>query len=259
MGSGPLSDQSRQWTAALAVIGDEILSGRTQDKNVAQLATWLNDHGIRLAEVRIVPDDSARIGDAVNELRARHDYLFTTGGIGPTHDDITVDAIAAAFGVPVVVNPEARAILEDYYRDRPFNLTETRLRMARTPEGAELIHNPSSGAPGVKMDNVYILAGVPHIAASMLDGLTGTLEGGRPVVSVTVGARAPESEVAELLRETEQAHPGVAIGSYPFFKDGRYGANFVIRSDDGELARECGDALAAGLRDAGYEPVEGGI
>jgi molybdenum cofactor synthesis domain-containing protein len=254
-----LTDQNRQWTAALAVIGDEILSGRTQDKNVAQLATWLNEQGIRLAEVRIVPDDPARIAEAVNALRAGHDYLFTTGGIGPTHDDITVDAIAEAFGVPVIVHPAARAILEDYYRDRPGGLNEARLRMARVPEGAELIPNPSSGAPGVKIANVYILAGVPHIAASMLDALTGKLEGGRPVVSVTVGARAPESEVAQLLKDTEAAHPGVAIGSYPFFKDGRYGANFVIRSEDGDLARRTGNELAQRLREAGYEPVDGGI
>ena len=196
-------DQSRTWTAALAVIGDEILSGRTQDKNVAQLASWLNGEGIRLAEVRIVPDDTARIVEAVNALRSSHDYLFTTGGIGPTHDDITVDAIAAAFGVPVIIHPEARAILEDYYRDRPGGLNEARLRMARVPEGAELIANPSSGAPGVRMGNVYILAGVPHIAASMMQGLTGMLEGGRPMVSVTIGARAAESEVADLLRDTE--------------------------------------------------------
>ena len=129
---------SRRWTAALVVIGDEILSGRTQDRNVAQVATWLNEQGIRLAEVRIVPDDLAGIGVAVNALRAAHDYVFTTGGIGPTHDDITVDAIAAAFGVPVIVHPDARAILEDYYRDRPGGLNEARLRMARTPEGIEL-------------------------------------------------------------------------------------------------------------------------
>jgi len=251
--------QDRIWSAALVVIGDEILSGRTQDKNVAQVATWLNDQGIRLAEVRVVPDDISRIGETVNALRASHDYLFTTGGIGPTHDDITVDAIAAAFGVPVVVNAEARAILEEYYRDRPFNLTESRLRMARTPEGAELLPNPSSGAPGVKMDNVYILAGVPHIAAAMLEALTGKLEGGRPIVSVTVGARAPESDVADLLRETEAAHPGVAIGSYPFFKEGRYGANFVIRSEDGDLARETRSDLSQRLRNAGFEPVDGGI
>jgi molybdenum cofactor synthesis domain-containing protein len=254
-----VGERSKIWTAALVVIGDEILSGRTQDRNVAQLATWLNDQGIRLAEVRIVPDDQMRIVETVNALRAAHDYLFTTGGIGPTHDDITVDAIAAAFEVPVVVHPEARAILEGYYRGRPGGLNDARLRMARVPEGAELLPNPSSGAPGVKIGNVYILAGVPHIAASMLEALTGRLEGGRPVVSVTLGARAAESEVADLLRETEAAHPGVAIGSYPFFKDGRYGANFVIRSDDGELARECGDVLSARLRDAGYEPVEGGI
>ena len=249
----------RVWTAALAVIGDEILSGRTQDKNVAQLALWLNDHGIRLAEVRIVPDDMDRIGETVNELRAKHDYLFTTGGIGPTHDDITVDAIAKAFGVPAIVHPEALNILQDYYRDRPGGLTESRLRMARTPQGAELLRNPSSGAPGIKMDNVYIMAGVPHIAASMLAALTGKLEGGRPVVSITVGARAPESDVADLLRETEEANPGVAIGSYPFFKDGRYGSNFVIRSEDGHLAQATGEALSQKLREAGFEPVEGGI
>jgi molybdenum cofactor synthesis domain-containing protein len=243
----------------LVVIGDEILSGRTQDKNVAQVATWLNEHGIRLAEVRIVPDDTRRIGETVNELRAAHDYLFTTGGIGPTHDDITVDAIAAAFGVPVVVHPQARAILEDYYRDRPGGLTEARLRMARTPEGADLIDNRYSGAPGIRMENVFILAGVPNIAASMLEALTGKLEGGKAMVSVTVGARAPESDVADLLRETEAAHPGVAIGSYPFFRDGRYGSNFVIRSEDEELARVTGEDLSQRLRGAGFEPVDGGI
>jgi molybdenum cofactor synthesis domain-containing protein len=241
------------------VIGDEILSGRTQDRNVAQIATWLNDQGVRLAEVRVIPDEMGRIGEAVNALRAAQDYLFTTGGIGPTHDDITVDAIAAAFAVPVIVDPQARAILEDYYRDRPGGLTEARLRMARVPKGAELIPNPSSGAPGVKMANVYILAGVPDIAASMLEALTGKLEGGRPMVSVTVGARAPESDVADLLRETEAAHPGVAIGSYPFFRDGRYGANFVIRSEDGDLARRTSDDLSDRLRGAGFDPVDGGI
>jgi molybdenum cofactor synthesis domain-containing protein len=251
--------QPRTWIAALVVIGDEILSGRTQDLNVAQVAQWLNEQGIRLAEVRIVPDDIGRIAETVNALRTSHDYLFTTGGIGPTHDDITVDAMAAAFGVPAIVHPEARRILEDYYRDRPGGLTEARLRMARVPEGAELIPNSYSGAPGVKMGNVYILAGVPNIAASMLEALTGKLEGGRPVVSVTVGARAAESDVADLLRETEDSNPGVAIGSYPFFREGRYGANFVIRSEDGDLARRTGDELATRLREAGYEPVEGGI
>ena len=253
--------EERIWTAALCIIGDEILSGRTPDKNVAQVATWLNAQGIRLAEVRIVPDDATRIAEAVNALRASHDYLFTTGGIGPTHDDITVDAIAQAFEVPVIVHPVARRMLEDYYAARPGGmvLTEARLRMARVPEGAELIPNPTSGAPGVKIGNVYILAGVPHIAASMLEALSGKLEGGRPMVSLTVGARAAESDVADLLRETEAAHPGVAIGSYPFFKDGRYGANFVVRSDDEALARTTGEDLSRRLRAAGYDPVEGGI
>ena len=191
--------EQKVWTAALVVIGDEILSGRTADRNVAQVATWLNRQGIRLAEVRIVPDDEQRIGAAVNALRAAHEYLFTTGGIGPTHDDITVDSIAAALGVPVIIHPEARAILEDYYRDRG-GLTESRLRMSRVPEGAELIPNRTSGAPGVRIGNIYILAGVPHIAASMLEALDGALEGGRPMVSVTVGAYAAESDVADLLR-----------------------------------------------------------
>jgi molybdenum cofactor synthesis domain-containing protein len=241
------------------VIGDEILSGRTQDRNIAQVALWLNERGIRLREVRVVPDDIGSIAAAVNALRTSHDYLFTTGGIGPTHDDITVDAMATAFGVEVIEHPEARRILENYYRDRPGGLTEARLRMARTPQGAQLIQNPSSGAPGVKIENVYILAGVPQIAASMLEALSGTLQGGRPVVSVTVGARAAESDVADLLRETEAANPGVAIGSYPFFRDGNYGANFVIRSEDADLARRTGDELSERLRDAGFEPVEGGI
>lgn len=253
-----MSKDSRQWTAALLVIGDEILSGRTQDKNVAQVALWLNEEGIRLAEVRIVPDVLGRIVESVNALRSTYDYVFTTGGIGPTHDDITVDAIAAAFEVPVIVHPEAREILINYYRERPAGLTEARLRMARTPEGATLIPNPRSGAPGIRMCNVYILAGVPDIAASMLEGLKGALRGGRPIVSMTVGARVAESEVADLLRSTEAANPGVAIGSYPFFREGRHGANFVIRSEDPELAEKTSDQLAQALRECGFEPVMGG-
>ncbi|GLR46312.1 competence/damage-inducible protein A [Sphingomonas astaxanthinifaciens] len=249
---------SKTWTAALCIIGDEILSGRTQDKNVAQIATWLNVQGIRLAEVRIVPDVEERIVEAVNALRARNDYLFTTGGIGPTHDDITVDAIAAALGVEVIVHPDARAILERYYETRG-GLTEARLRMARVPDGAELIVNKVSGAPGIRHGNIFILAGVPHITAGMLDALTGTLEGGRPLVSVTVGGMVPESEVADLLRETEKANPGVVIGSYPFFREGKVGANFVIRSEDLDQAQGVADLLQASLESAGYLVVPGGI
>ena len=246
------------WTAALVVIGDEILSGRTQDRNIAQLATWLNVQGIRLSEVRVVADVEEAIVAAVNTLRVAHDYLFTTGGIGPTHDDITVDSIAAALGVGVVVHPQGRAILEAYYATRG-GLTDARLRMARVPEGAELITNHVSGAPGIRIDNIFIMAGVPHITAGMLDGLTGTLEGGRPVMSLTVGGFVPESEVADLLRATERAHDGVSIGSYPFFREGRVGSNFVVRSEEEALAQACIDELTAGLAAAGYEVVAGGI
>ena len=249
---------SRIWTAALLIIGDEILSGRTQDKNVAQIASWLNVQGIRLAEVRIVPDVQDRIVAAVNALRAANDYLFTTGGIGPTHDDITVDAIAAALDVPVVIHPDARDILERYYETRG-GVNEGRLRMARVPQGASLIPNRISGAPGIKVANLFIMAGVPHITAGMHDGLTGTLEGGRPLVSVTIGAMAPESEVADLLREAERAIPGVSVGSYPFFRDGRVGANFVVRSEDQDSAHSCADLIAASLESAGYPAVPGGI
>jgi molybdenum cofactor synthesis domain-containing protein len=249
-------NSDRVWTAALVVIGDEILSGRTEDRNIAQVANWLNPQGIRLTEVRVVPDVQEAIVGAVNALRPKHDYLFTTGGIGPTHDDITVDAIAAAFGVPVVVHPEARRILEDYYRDRPLGLTEARLRMARVPEGAELIPNPTSGAPGVRMDNVFILAGVPNIAKAMLEALDGKLEGGKPVVSVTVRAHAAESDVAELLKQVQDQHAGVSIGSYPFYGGGRFGADFVIRSVDGELARRCADELRRRLVERDIEVVE---
>jgi molybdenum cofactor synthesis domain-containing protein len=249
-------NSDRVWTAALVVIGDEILSGRTEDRNIAQVANWLNPQGIRLTEVRVVPDVQEAIVGAVNALRPKHDYLFTTGGIGPTHDDITVDAIAAAFGVPVVVHPEARRILEDYYRDRPLGLTEARLRMARVPEGAELIPNPTSGAPGVRMDNVFILAGVPNIAKAMLEALDGKLEGGKPVVSVTVRAHAAESDVAELLKQVQDQHAGVSIGSYPFYGAGRFGADFVIRSVDRELANVCAGVLRNRLKERDIEVAE---
>jgi molybdenum cofactor synthesis domain-containing protein len=248
----------RIWTAGLAVIGDEILSGRTQDRNIAQVASWLNAQGIRLAEVRVVPDVEERIIEAIDAIRSAYDYCFTTGGIGPTHDDITVDAVAKALGVPVVIHPAARKILERYYESRG-GLNEGRLRMARVPEGAELIENKMSGAPGIRIGNLFLMAGVPHITAGMLDALSGTLEGGRPLVSVTVGAFAPESEVAELLREAEQSVEGISIGSYPFFKEGRVGSNFVVRSEDVAAARDVADRLAGKLADIGYAPVAGGI
>jgi molybdenum cofactor synthesis domain-containing protein len=253
-----MADPTRIWTAALIVIGDEILSGRTQDKNIAQIASWLNVQGIRLREVRVVPDVTDAIVEAVNALRARNDYLFTTGGIGPTHDDITVDAIAAALGVAVVVHPQARAVLADYYETRG-GLTDARLRMARVPDGASLIENRMSGAPGIRHGNIFIMAGVPHITAGMLDSLTGTLEGGAPLLSVTIGCWVAESEIADLLRATEKAHEGCQIGSYPFFRDGRTGANFVVRSTDAAALDACVASLTAALEQGGIRVTAGGI
>lgn len=254
-----MSTAGKVWTAALVVIGDEILSGRTQDKNIAQIASWLQVQGIRLGEVRVVADDMEAIGAAVNALRVKHDYLFTTGGIGPTHDDITVDAIAAALGLPVVVHPEGRAMLAAYYANKPGGLTEARLRMARVPEGAGLIPNRMSGAPGIRIGNIFVMAGVPHITAQMLDGLTGTLEGGAPLLAETIGCWTAESEVADILREVERAHDGAQLGSYPFFRDGRVGANFVIRSTSAEVLASAVDTLCEALGEAGCDFTPGGI
>lgn len=248
----------RIWTAALLVIGDEILSGRTQDRNIAQIASWLNIQGIRLREVRVVPDVEDAIVEAVNALRARHDYLFTTGGIGPTHDDITVDALAKALDVPVVIHPEARAILDAYYASRG-GLNDMRLRMARVPEGAELIPNRFSGAPGIRHGSIFIMAGVPHITAGMLDALTGTLEGGDPLISVQVGSWVAESEIAELLAATERAHEGSQIGSYPFFREGRVGCNFVIRSTRQDVVDACAADLSQRLEAGGWPAFPDGI
>jgi molybdenum cofactor synthesis domain-containing protein len=253
-----MTSPDKIWTAGLVVIGDEILSGRTHDKNIAQVASWLQVQGIRLTEVRVVPDVESRIVAAVNDLRAAYDYLFTTGGIGPTHDDITVDAVAAALGVPVVIHPEARALLERYYATRG-GLNEGRLRMARVPEGSELIPNRMSGAPGIRRGNMFLMAGVPHITAGMLDALTGQLEGGAPLLSETIGGWIPESEVADLLRRTEAAFDSCQIGSYPFFRDGRVGANFVVRSVSADDLKACCDSLSEGLTAAGHVVTPGGI
>ena len=253
-----MTSPQKIWTAGLIVIGDEILSGRTHDKNIAQVASWLQVQGIRLAEVRVVPDVEEKIVEAVNSLRAANDYLFTTGGIGPTHDDITVDAVAAALGVPVVIHPEARALLERYYETRG-GLNEGRLRMARVPEGSELIPNRMSGAPGIRRGNLFLMAGVPHITAGMLDALTGQLEGGAPLLSETLGGWIPESEVADILRRTEAAHESCQIGSYPIFREGRVGANFVVRSTSVDDLKACCDSLAESLAEAGHLVTPGGI
>ena len=216
-------------SASLVIIGDEILSGRTKDENLAYLATWLNENGIQLAEVRVVPDIEAEIVVAVNALRGKFDYVFTTGGIGPTHDDITVDSIAAAFGVPVVTHPEAYRRMEEYYGAEKF--TEARKRMTRVPEGAELIGNPVSIAPGIRIENVFIMAGVPKIMQSMLEGIRAHLRVGRKVWTQSLTVHAPESKIAEQLGSIQDANPATSIGSYPFYTKG-YGANVVVRSAD---------------------------
>ncbi len=242
----------RIYRAALVIIGNEILSGRTQDANLAYLAKWLNQQGIRLAEVRVVCDETSDIVAAVNALRARYDYVFTTGGIGPTHDDITVEAISAAFGVPVVYHPKAEQILRDHYKDR---ITDARLLMARVPQGASLIENAVSAAPGIRIENVFIMAGIPSVTRGMLAALSGTLAGGQPVLSQTVSAFVPESSVSELLLGVEKAHPGVLVGSYPVWRGNKVGANFVVSGINLPDIQSAVAAIAAGLTLQGIEPI----
>jgi molybdenum cofactor synthesis domain-containing protein len=220
-------------TAAILIIGDEILSGRTQDTNTHFLARELTARGIDLREVRIVPDDQEAIVTALNALRARYDHVFTSGGIGPTHDDITADAIAAAHGVPISVRADARDILEKRYRAMGQELTPARLRMARIPETATLIDNPVSGAPGFSIGNVHVLAGVPSVFEAMVAAVLPGLAGGHPVLSQSLRLDRPESEIAEPLALLAADFPDLSIGSYPFSREGIYGTNIVVRGHDG--------------------------
>jgi len=237
------SGEERIVTAALLVIGDEILSGRTEDKNIAAIARHLNEIGIRLREVRVVPDDEGEIVAAVNALRARFAYLFTTGGIGPTHDDITADSIAKAFGVTIDVDPKAKSLLLEHYRRRGVDLTPARLRMARIPAGASLIENPVSGAPGFRIGNVIVMAGVPSIMRAMLEAVTPELETGRPLLSVTIAVDRPESEIADAFAAQQRRFADVAMGSYPRLANGRPVADLVLRSLDAERLEEAAAAL----------------
>ncbi len=232
-------------TAALVVIGDEILSGRTKDVNIGATADFCADLAIDLMEVRIVPDIEDEIVAAVNAVRARYTYVFTTGGIGPTHDDITADAIARAFGVALPINPEARAMLEARWKERGTEPNEARLRMARIPEGASLIVNAVSAAPGFRIGNVHVLAGVPVIMRAMLESVAPTLEGGRRVQSVTVPSRVGEGNIGTPLAELQQRFPDVKMGSYPRMGDGSVLTELVLRSSD--AARLA--AAAAAVRD----------
>ncbi len=230
-------------TAAVLVIGDEILSGRTQDVNVNAIARFLGERGIDLKEARIVSDDMDAIIEALNALRARYDHIFTTGGIGPTHDDITADAVAAAFGVPISHHPEAVRILRAYFREMGREETEARMRMARIPEGAELIPNPVSRAPGFRIGNVFVLPGVPRIMEAMLHELEGHLAKGTPVRSVTVEAHVPEGDLGDPLRRLAAEHTEVSIGSYPFREGDSLGARIVIRSRNAEALEAAAEAV----------------
>ena len=224
------SDSSGAPTAGFLVIGDEILSGRTKDKNIGFLADYLTATGIDLEEVRIVSDNQDAIVDAVNALRARYTYVFTSGGIGPTHDDITADAISAAFGVPCTHHPEAMRILEVHYASSDMDFTDARKRMTRTPEGADLIENAVSKAPGFRMENVHVMAGVPKIMQSMMDAIAPTLRGGIPMASNAVECPFGGGTIGAPLAKIQAQHPETMIGSYPRYNDRSYSTQIVVRS-----------------------------
>jgi len=237
-------ESSRIYTAALVVIGDEILSGRTHDKNIAQVASWLGVQGIRLAEVRVVPDVTSAIVEAVNQLRARNDYLFTTGGIGPTHDDITADCIAKAFGVGISEHPEAIERMTRHYGDVAL-FTPARRRMARVPHGGTLVDNPVSVAPGFQMENVFTFAGIPKVAEAMFQSMKHKLVGGTPVLSRTVRTNLPEGIIAEPLGALQKRYEDLDIGSYPAFRNGKPSVSLVLRgTDDARLAAAAVELLA---------------
>jgi molybdenum cofactor synthesis domain-containing protein len=219
-------------TAALCVIGDEILSGRTKDKNIGYIADHLTAIGIQLKEVRVVPDEEPEIVAAVNALRARYTYIFTTGGIGPTHDDITSDAVAKAFGVGIDVDERALTPMKAYFERRGVELTPARLRMARIPFGAELVENSVSIAPGFMLGNVIVMAGIPSIMQVMLDAATKYLKTGKKMLSAALDLHRPEGEIAGMFEELQKRYPEVPMGSYPFIRDGKPGTQLVLRSTD---------------------------
>lgn len=240
-------------TAAILIIGDEILSGRTQDTNTAYIARFLGALGIDLREARVVPDVTAEIVAAVNALRARYTYVFTTGGIGPTHDDITFESIAAAFGVGVHYHPEAMAMMAARYKPGEFNAA--RQRMALVPIGAELVHNSVSTAPGVHIGNVFVMAGVPAIMRAMLDAVEPLLQRGAVVHAATVQTKVPEGKLAAGLEAIQKAHKDVAIGSYPFYREDGSGVQLVARGRDKAEVETAADEIEAMLRGLGAEAI----
>ncbi len=249
-----MSTEHKTVNAAVIIIGNEILSGRTQDKNVAHIALTLNEVGVRLAEVRVVPDIEAEIVDAVNTLRAKFDYVFTTGGIGPTHDDITAECVAKAFGRKLIRHPEAYRRLIERYEQSDMELNEARLRMANTPEDATLIDNPISTAPGFRVENVFVMAGVPSIMRAMLDGVKDGLVGGQPVQARTVLCNLGEGTVAEALGGLQIDFPDIDIGSYPQYSRGQFRVSLVMRGTNPETLDASVEAVMKMVRGLGGDP-----
>jgi len=242
-------------TACVLIIGNEILSGRTQDANLAFLATGLNEAGVRLREARVIPDDAAVIVATVNEVRRKFDYVFTTGGIGPTHDDITAPCIAEAFGVPLILHPEAKRLLESHYP--PGGLNEARLRMAHVPEGAVLLPNPISRAPGFRIENVYVLPGVPQIMQAIFSELKHRLRGGAKLLSRSVSCALSEGALANQLGALQERYADLEIGSYPYFRRSDFGVTLVLRGIDSGRLTEAVEEIKALIRSLGGDPQEG--
>jgi len=240
-------------TAAVMIIGNEILSGRTPDANLAYIAQKLSGIGVKLCEARVVPDIEADIIKTVNELRARYTYVFTTGGIGPTHDDITAASIARAFDVKLIENKEARARLLAYYTEP--NINPARLRMALTPENAALIDNPISAAPGFRVENVYVLAGVPNIMQAMMDNIAASLKHGPAIHSIAISGAVAESTIADELAAIAKCWAETDIGSYPWFRQGQYGTSFVVRGTDKEAVNKAADDIFSLLEKRTAKPV----
>ena len=240
--------------AAILIIGNEILSGRTQDTNTSTIAVWLSSIGVRVEEVRVIPDIEKTIIETLNFLRSTYDYIFTSGGIGPTHDDITAQSVSKAFGLKYEIHKQAFKILEAYYKPGEFN--DGRQKMVWMPENANLILNPTSGAPGFNVENVFCLPGVPSILKSMLGGLTNTIVGGEPIKSHTISLRTVESEIADSLTKVQDENKDVEIGSYPFFQAGKLGVSIVIRSEDQNKIDNCNSQILKFVNAKNIEVVE---
>ena len=240
--------------AAILIIGNEILSGRTQDTNTSTLATWLNSIGVQVAEVRIIPDIEETIVEVLNLLRKKYKYVFTTGGIGPTHDDITAQSVSKAFGKKYEIHKEAFKILETYYKPGEFN--KGRQKMVWMPENAELILNPTSGAPGFSVDNVFCLPGVPSILKSMLGSLKTKIVGGEPILSQTISLKTVESEIASSLNKVQEENKDVEIGSYPFFHAGKLGVSIVLRSESQSKIDICNSQILEIVKNKKIEIVD---